>query len=165
MYNNLLRHKILVKILEHKQMFEMKKESFFSLNNLAEYFPNEKMFSPAILNLMSEDYIKVKKEEGVKKINIEEKGAYAAANQFFKEKNNKLIWSGIKDYGMLLANISVAAIALIALNKDNSKFAQKDVIQELQSQVDSISLKLSQEHQKSDSINCQGLNSVDASKE
>jgi len=123
-------------------MFEMKKDSFFNLENLSDYFNNNKRFNYAILNLWADGYIAIKNENNFKKINIEEKGAFAVGQDFFKEKNNNLKWSWIKDYGMLLANVAVAIVAVVALaNANNGDYANKNDVLKIQSRLDSIILK------------------------
>jgi hypothetical protein len=145
MYDYLLRHKVLMTILEHKFKYEMKKDVFFSLQTLYGYFKDDNKLSALLLNLQSEDYIKIKKEGEVKMINIEEKGVFAANNKLFLEKNHKLIWEGIRNYGMLIANIAVAIVAIVALTRDDSKFAGKDDVLQLQSQITTLKLQLHQE--------------------
>jgi hypothetical protein len=140
MYDNLLRHKILMKILEYKLMYEMKKESFFSYDALADHFGNKKRFSTAFLKLMEGKYVQMKKENGVKKINIEESGVFAATCEYFRQKNNRLFWMAVKDYGMLAANITVAIVAIMALTTNNRQMRDdikslEDKLKQIQEQV------------------------------
>lgn len=138
MYDNRLQHKILLKLLEHKLMFQMKKDSFFSYENLAAYFTDDDKFSGASVKLLANEYIVLKKEDEIKKVNITEKGVFAVTSNLFLKRNSKLIWTAVKDYGMLVANIAVAGIALMALRQDNSKFVQRDEINELRIQVTNL---------------------------
>jgi hypothetical protein len=71
----------------------MKKEAYFNLDNLHEFFDKEKRFDTALISLLSEEYITLKKDDGFKKVNIEEKGVFAINNNTFKKENRKLLWS------------------------------------------------------------------------
>ena len=117
MYDNLLRHKILQRLIQYKTMFSMKKDSYFSIENLHEFFPKEKRVDTALVTLISEGYVTLKKEDNRKMVNIEEKGVFAVNNSLFKKKEHNLWWTFFKDGGLVIANIVVAVIALYVVNK------------------------------------------------
>jgi hypothetical protein len=152
MYDNLLKQKILEKILYYKSMFFMKKEAYFNLDNLHEFFDKEKRFDTALISLLSEEYITLKKDNGFKKVNIEEKGVFAINNNTFKKENRKLMWSYTKDGGMLLATFIMTLAAVIALQRDTSKFADKHELKEIQQQLILLRDKVSQENRGNNQV-------------
>lgn len=116
-------------------MYEMKKDSFMSYDVLNTYFPKNKKFSTAVLKLFADNYVIMKKDSGIYKINIEEKGLFAATSSLFKLKENNLIWTFIKDGGSIIINIIIASIAFAALKNDNSKYLRKDELKSIQQQI------------------------------
>ena len=144
MFDNFLKHNILEQILQYKTMFYMKKDVFVSLENFHEFFPKRKNFDKAFINLLSNGYISIKEEDGIKKVNLQKEGIYALNNNTFKKDEYKIWWTYIKDGGSLFLAILMAIIAIVALKKDESKFADKEDLKDVKKEIIRIKNKINQ---------------------
>ncbi|HMK04775.1 MAG TPA: hypothetical protein VK489_11310 [Ferruginibacter sp.] len=144
MFDNFLRQKILGRIIEYKQMFHFKKEQFISIANMHEFFPPEKRFDQALINLFSKGYVSLKKEDNVQMVNIEEPGVFAFSNDTLRKEQYKIWWTYFKEGATLFVAILMAWIAILALKRDTSKFAEKKELYNTQEQLFEIKSKVSQ---------------------
>jgi hypothetical protein len=113
----------------------MKKDTYFSLDNFYEFFPKTKRFERGLVSLWSKDYISVKKEDGLRMVNITEEGAFALNDNYFRKEQYKFWWIYIKDGLTLVATILMAVIAIIALKRDTSKFVEKEQLKKINQQL------------------------------
>jgi hypothetical protein len=146
MFDNFLRHEILGQIFQYKQMFQFKKDMFVSIDNMHEFFPKQKNFDNALVNLLSRGYVTLKKEDGVQKVNIEELGVFAFSNDTLRKEQYKIWWTYFKDGATLFATILMAWIAILALNRDTSKFVEKTELNNIQQQLFEIKSQSSELH-------------------
>lgn len=144
MFDNFHQHKILLQIFQFKMMHQLRKDMYVSVEWMTNVFPKQRGFDRALLNLFSKGYIDVKKESGEQKVNLEQSVVFAYSNDLLRKEQYRILWTIIKDVLTLLITIPMAAIAIIALNRDTSKFVEKEELYKLQKQIIEVQGKSSQ---------------------
>ena len=157
MYGYLTKYEILKFLTSNIQKNGLTKNDSVHTNEFESFkikFENE--FSDSIMYLISANYIKmILAPNGDSLFLITEEGWKSASNHYFRRKNNELIFKGFRDVSLVIANISVAIIATIALLKDSKKNSLE--IKSLQEQISKLGLSQQKLQIKRDTIYIQEI--------
>jgi len=144
MYNNLIKHQILESLNSVRLQNNGYTDTYFSTDLVYSNFSihksflwNLNKFNLVVVNLEKEGFLMRRPASVGDEICFTNKGIAALTDSKFLNENNKLIFTNLKDYGLLFCNISVAIAAIIALNRNSVN--NKNEFKNLEMRIDSVS--------------------------
>ena len=140
MYGNITKHKVLSNAVSRYSKGVPVEEILLTDEELIKGITLNITSAQAISALAGEDYLRPKGGKWY----VTEAGVRAYAKNVFPKENSKLIWAGIRDYGMLIANIAVVIVAIVAIQKDSVDLVKKSDLLEVQTKLNSIESRLLQ---------------------